>query len=67
LIFSITPIDKARPEILYFNLAHTFSNTLDKIGMGDREDENQLEEKLLTFIYGFCEIYNFRFRIFRLF
>ncbi|MGZ5501815.1 MAG: tyrosine-type recombinase/integrase, partial [Nitrososphaeraceae archaeon] len=46
LIFSINPIDKARPEILYFNLAHTFSNTLDRIGMGDREDENQLRRKI---------------------
>ena len=46
LIFSINQTDNTRPELLYFNLAHTFSNTLDRIGMGDREDENQQRRKI---------------------
>ena len=46
LIFSINQIDKTRPAILYFYLAHTFSNTLDRIGMGDREDGNQVRRKI---------------------
>ena len=46
LIFSIYQIDKPRPELLYFNLAHIFSITLDRIGMGDREDGNQLRRKI---------------------
>ena len=46
LIFSINQIDKTRPPILYFYLAHTFSNTLDRIGMGDREDGNQVRRKI---------------------
>ena len=46
LIFSINQTDNTRPELLYFNLAHTFSNTLDRIGMGDREDGNQLRRKI---------------------
>ena len=46
LIFSMYKIEKPRPELLYFNLAHIFSNTLDRIGMGDREDGNQLRRKI---------------------
>ena len=46
LIFSMYQIEKPRPELLYFNLAHIFSNTLDRIGMGDREDGNQLRRKI---------------------
>ena len=46
LIFSIYQKDKPRPELLYFNLAHIFSITLDRIGMGDREDENQRRRKI---------------------
>ncbi len=46
LIFSINQIDKTKPVLLYFYLAHTFSNTLDRIGMGEREDGNQLRRKI---------------------
>ena len=46
LIFSMYQIEKPRPELLYFNVAHIFSNTLDRIGMGDREDGNQLRRKI---------------------
>ena len=46
LIFSIYQINKPRPDLLYFNLAHTFSNTIDRIGMGDREDGNEIRRKI---------------------
>ena len=46
LIFSMYQIEKPRPELLYFNVAHIFSNTLDRIGMGDREDGNHLRRKI---------------------
>ena len=38
LIFSLYQVAIPRPEILYFNLALIFSNTLDRIGMGSQED-----------------------------
>ena len=46
LIFSIYQIERPRPEILYFNLAPIFSNTLDRIGMGEREDGNEIRRKI---------------------
>ena len=46
LIFSMYQIEKPRPELLYFNVAHIFSNTLDRIGMGDKEDGNLLRRKI---------------------
>ena len=46
LIFSMYQIEKPRPELLYFNLAHTFSNMLDRIGMGEREDGNEIRRKI---------------------
>ena len=46
LIFSLYQVDNPRPEILYYNLALIFSNTLDRIGMGDREDGNQIRRKI---------------------
>ena len=46
LIFSINQTDNTKPELLYYNLAYIFSNTLDRIGMGDREDENQRRRKI---------------------
>jgi hypothetical protein len=45
-IFSINQTDNTRLELLYFNLAHTFSNTLDRIGMGNKEDENKRRRKI---------------------
>jgi hypothetical protein len=46
LIFSMYQKDKPRPDFIYFNLARIFSNTIDRIGMGDREDGNQLRRKI---------------------
>jgi integrase len=46
LIFSLNQTDNTKPELLYYNLAYIFSNTLDRIGMGDREDENQRRRKI---------------------
>ena len=45
LIFYTYQTDKPRPEILYVNLAAIFSTTLDRIGMGDRED-GQVRRKI---------------------
>jgi integrase len=45
-IFYTYHTDKPRPEILYVNLAAVFSATLDRVGMGDREDENQVRRKI---------------------
>jgi integrase len=46
LIFSLNQTDNPRPEILYGNLAHYFSNTLDRIGMGNREDGNEIRREI---------------------
>ena len=46
LIFYTYQTEKPRPEILYVNLAAVFSNTLDRVGMGDREDGNQVRRKI---------------------
>ena len=48
LIFSIYQIDKPRPEILYVNFATVFAKTLDRIGMGKREDENENRRREIT-------------------
>ena len=41
LIFSINRTDTPKPEILYNNLAAIFAKTLDRTGMGSREDGNE--------------------------
>ena len=46
LIFSINQTDKTKPELLYKNLGAIFAKTLDRIGMGDREDGNQVRRKI---------------------
>ena len=46
LIFSLYQIDKPSPEILYDNLAAIFAKTLDRIGMGSREDGNEIRRKI---------------------
>ena len=46
LIFSINQTDKPKPEILYKNLGAIFANTLDRIGMGNREDGNEIRRKI---------------------
>ncbi len=46
LIFSLYQVDKPRPEILYENLTGIFAKTLDRIGMGSREDGNEIRRKI---------------------
>ena len=46
LIFSINRTDNPKPEILYNNLAAIFAKTLDRIGMGNKEDENEIRRKI---------------------
>ena len=47
-IFSLYQTDKPRPEILYGNLAPAFAKTLDRIGMGNREDGNDVKRREIT-------------------
>ena len=37
---------KPKPEILYGNLASIFAKTLDRIGMGSREDGNEIRREI---------------------
>ena len=37
---------KPKPEILYGNLASIFAKTLDRIGMGSREDGNEMRREI---------------------
>lgn len=46
LIFSLNQTDHPRPEILYGNLSPIFANTLDRIEMGSREDENETRREI---------------------
>jgi integrase len=46
LIFFINQTDNQRPEILYGNLSHIFAKTLDRIGMGSREDGNEIRRAI---------------------
>ena len=46
LIFSINQTDKSKPELLYKNLGAIFAKTLDRIGMGNKEDENERRRKI---------------------
>lgn len=46
LIFSKSQTDKPRLDSIYHNLAYIFSNTIDRIGMGDREDGNETRRKI---------------------
>jgi integrase len=47
LIFSLYQSDKPpRPEILYGNLSPIFAKTLDRIGMGNREDGNEIRREI---------------------
>ena len=47
-IFSLYQTDnnKPKPEILYGNLAPFFAKTLDRIGMGNREDGNEIRREI---------------------
>jgi hypothetical protein len=46
LVFSIFQIGNPKPEIIYYNFAQKFSNMLDRIGMGDREDGNEIRRQI---------------------
>ena len=46
LIFSINQTDKTKPELLYKNIGAIFAKTLDRIGMGNKEDENERRRKI---------------------
>ena len=46
LVFYMSQTDKPRPEILYVNLAMIFAKTLDRIGMGSREDGNEIRREI---------------------
>ena len=46
LIFSLNRKDKQKPETLYCNFARSFAKTLDRIGMGDREDGNETRREI---------------------
>jgi integrase len=46
LVFSTYQTDNPRPEILYVNFAAIFSKTVDRIGMGSREDGNETRRKI---------------------
>jgi integrase len=46
LIFSMNRTDNPSPERLYKNLVEIFERTLDRIGMGAREDGNQARREI---------------------
>ncbi|HSF51252.1 MAG TPA: tyrosine-type recombinase/integrase [Nitrososphaeraceae archaeon] len=46
LVFSTYQTDNPRPEVLYVNFAAIFSKTLDRIGMGSREDGNEIRRQI---------------------
>jgi hypothetical protein len=46
LIFSTNQTDKPKLRPLYVNLATTFAKTLDRIGMGSREDGNETRREI---------------------
>ncbi|MGD1837266.1 MAG: tyrosine-type recombinase/integrase [Nitrososphaeraceae archaeon] len=46
LIFSLNRNDKAKPETFYVNFASSFAKTLDRMGMGDREDGNETRREI---------------------
>ena len=46
LIFSTYQTDNPKPRTLYMNLAGIFAKTLDRIGMGSREDGNEIRREI---------------------
>ena len=46
LTFSIKQTSDPKPEVLYKNLVETFEKTLDRIGMGKREDGNEIRREI---------------------
>ena len=56
LIFSIYQVDNPRPEALYSNLSAEFAKTLDRIGMGSREDGNEIRRQITLHSFRrFCK------------
>jgi Phage integrase family len=45
-IFSTYQTDKPKPRTLYINLVAIFEKTLDRIGMGSREDGNEIRREI---------------------
>ncbi len=45
-IFSTYQTDTPKPQILYNNIGAIFAKTLDRIGMGSREDGNEIRRKI---------------------
>jgi integrase len=45
-IFSIYQVNNPNPEPLYNNLSANFAKTLDRIGLGDREDGNETRREI---------------------
>jgi integrase len=46
LIFSLYQTDNPRPEIMHNNMGAIFAKTLDRIGMGSREDGNEIRRQI---------------------
>jgi hypothetical protein len=65
LIFLLYQVNQPSPEILYDNIVGIFAKTLDRIGMGSREDGgNEIRRRKIT-LHSFrrCKNYNIRFRV----
>ena len=45
-LFSLYQTDNPRPEIMYNNMGAIFAKTLDRIGMGLREDGNEIRRQI---------------------
>jgi hypothetical protein len=45
-IFSLDQKHLERPEYLYVHFAISFAKTLDRIGMGNREDGNEIRREI---------------------
>ncbi|HJT83406.1 MAG TPA: site-specific integrase [Nitrososphaeraceae archaeon] len=46
LVFSLNYTDNPQPEILYGNISPIFAKTLDRIGMGSKEDGNEIRREI---------------------
>ena len=47
-IFSVKNLSLSNPEFFYFNVVAIFEKTLDRIGMGEREDGNKNRRRKIT-------------------
>jgi integrase len=46
LVFSARRYDNIQPRSIYFDLCHHFERTLDRMGKGEREDENERRRQI---------------------